>query len=90
MIAAPAVAFVFFPQVSLRVALCYSELVASHLAVPWSGRLSVLWDWGGPSTYCSACYMRRKDKYLLSGGPGQDTAGRLAIASLRRRAIASL
>jgi hypothetical protein len=45
---------------------------------------------GGPSTCRSACYTRRNDKDLLSGGPGQGTAGRLATASLRRRATASL
>jgi hypothetical protein len=37
-IAEPAVAFIFFPQVGLRVALRCLEAVADRPAVPWSGR----------------------------------------------------
>jgi hypothetical protein len=40
-IAVSAVAFVFFSQVGMRVALRHSEAVADHPTTPWSGRWAV-------------------------------------------------
>jgi hypothetical protein len=52
-IARSAVAFVFFPQVGLRVALRRLEAVANRPIVPWFGRRAVkpylLPSWSGPS-----------------------------------------
>jgi hypothetical protein len=53
-ISGPAVAFVFFLQVGLGVALCCLEAVANHPAVPWSSRRAVkpylLPSWSGASS----------------------------------------
>jgi hypothetical protein len=52
-IAGSEVAYVFFQQVGLQLALHHSETVADHPTVPWSGRRVVkpylLRSWSGPS-----------------------------------------